>query len=91
MRLMLATAFAIVTFRAAGADDLKSLFAQLLQQRGFNCPHVETSTPQGNDAYGKVVKMWCGQGDKRGNPIYFRVTEVGTLPDVDYRIEPWRD
>jgi hypothetical protein len=90
MRSILATAFAIVTFHAA-ASDLKELFAQLIQSRGFNCPHVETSTSQGVDAYGKVVKRWCGQGDNRGNPIYFRVTEMGTPPNVNYRIEPWHD
>ncbi len=90
MRMILAAAFAIVSFQAA-AKDLKELFAELIQSRGFQCPHIEHATAQGNDAYGKVVKMRCGQGDNRGNPIYFRVTEVGTLPNVDYRIEPWHE
>jgi hypothetical protein len=90
MRLILAAAFAIVSFQAA-ANDLKELFARLIRSHGFQCPTVESATSFGNDHYGKVVKMSCGQGDNRGNPIYFRVTEVGTLPNVDYRIEPWHD
>jgi hypothetical protein len=90
MRLILVIAFTISSF-AVAAEDLKELFAQLIRSRGFQCPHVESATAYGNDHYGKVVKMSCGQGDNRGNPIYFRVTELGTLPNVDYRIEPWRD
>jgi hypothetical protein len=89
--IVVAVAFVLMSLARVEAADIKELFAELIRQYGFQCPSIQNVTSYGNDAYGKVVKIWCGQGDYRGNPIYFRVTEVGTLPNVNYRIEPWHD
>jgi hypothetical protein len=91
MRPIIVAAIALVPLQHVLAQDIKDLFAQLIRLYGFQCPAIQSVVPYGNDHYGKVVKIWCGQGDHRGNPIYFRVTEVGSLPNVTYRIEPWRD
>ena len=90
IRLLALPVFALAAFEA-GADDAKDLLAKLIRLHGFQCPSIQAIDSYGNDAYGKVVKIWCGQGDYRNNPIYFRVTETGTLPNVGYRVEPWRD
>ena len=88
MRWILIVASVLFSFGAA-AEDINDLFGQLIRGRGFDCPIVKSVTLMGNDAYGKIAKMWCGSADNRGNPVYFRVTEIGN--PRSYRIEPWHD
>jgi hypothetical protein len=87
-RSMAATLIAVLAL-PSHAQDI-DLFAKLIKFYGFDCPSIQFVRSYGKDRYGEIAKVWCGQRDRRGDPIYFRVTEFGT-PHARYRVESWRD
>lgn len=91
MRISIALALPLALISHAHGQDIRELFAKLIRGYGFDCPSIKDAESYGRDHYGKIVKVWCGQGDRLGKPIYFRITEVGVPPSATYRIEPWRD
>lgn len=53
-----------------------SVYGGLIRGRGYNCPEPKLLFAQGADAYGDVVKVYCGPSDREGvyENAVFRVT-----------------
>lgn len=68
----------------------RDLMTAVIQKFGYNCLRAKIALPQGPDAYGDVLKVWCGPRDRDG--IYrntvFRVT---LRPNNTMMVVPWRD
>lgn len=64
--------------------------ADAIRAAGFHCPRAALAVGKGADAYGDVVKVWCGPADRDGvyENAVFRVT---FLPDRRLKIAAWRD
>lgn len=97
-RILIAASLTFVSTMALAQDNqakVRDLVGQLIRMNGYACPAVEGATNYGNDAYGLVMKVWCGQADRLGKPIYFRVTQsANKIPGLGYpniTVVPWHD
>ena len=70
-------------------DEQRSLTAQI-QEFGYNCPLAKIAWAKGEDAYGTVIKVFCGPTDREGtySRAVFRLT---FLPNGEISVMPWRD
>jgi hypothetical protein len=72
-------------------DGIKRAYTTLIQVAGYNCPDVKLIHKEGPDAYGNVVKVWCGPAGQSGvyEKLVFRVTWP-TQGEIKLpRIQPW--
>ena len=70
-------------------DDQRLITAQI-QDFGYNCPLAKMAWAKGEDAYGTVIKVFCGPRDRDGvyEHAVFRFT---FLPNNKISVVPWRD
>ncbi len=72
-------------------EGLKMTFAAMIRVDGFQCPAVYSVYPQGRNHYGEIVKLWCGERDRHGDPINYRLTMGASGRGFTYRVEPWHE
>jgi len=71
-------------------QDMLDTITKLIKTFGFNCPAAKLVFKQGPDAFGDVLKVWCGPAEVSGvyEKAVFRVTfRPNNLPNV----RPWSD
>lgn len=68
--------------RAAAPPEALDFYAKVIQAHRLNCPKAQRIYPQGDDAYGRVVRVSCDNG------VDFRFTWLAG--ERGFRAEPWR-
>ena len=72
------------------SPDEVDLLTSVIQKTGYNCPLAKLAWGKGVDAYGTVIKVYCGPQDQ--DVIYKRaVFRFTRLPNEAISVVPWRD
>jgi hypothetical protein len=75
-------------------EEVGRKFGELIRHKGMNCPEGKLAVPKGEDAYGKVYQVFCGQvgvsplSGAGGGLVAFRLT---FKPNNDFIVLPWFD
>lgn len=71
-------------------EDIGKKFGTLITRKGYNCPEGKFAAPKGQDAYGQVYWVVCGEKGKdpfkEGAIMQFRLT---FKPNKDFIVQPW--
>jgi|TARA_B100002003_G_C14011897_1_gene488235 hypothetical protein len=78
-------------------QDMAIAITDIIQMNGFLCPRAKIAYKRDPDAYGDVMKIWCGPKNKKGvfEKTIFRVTftpmydKTGSANHV--LVVPWND
>ena len=70
--------------------SIKDTVTKLIKALGFNCPAAKLVYKEGPDAFGNVLKVWCGPADTKGiyEKAVFRVT---FRPNGTPNVRPYED
>ena len=87
--------FCSLNFSAVAGREIKmdkqmqAAATEAIRIWGYNCPLAKMAFAQGADAYGDVVKVYCGPADRPGvyEKAVFRVTFT---PDGKVTVTPWK-
>lgn len=93
MKTIIAGALALSVTVAADAGEM-ALAPEMLDQlagaiaaEGFNCPAAKYALSEGDDAYGKVMRIYCGAED--GTTDSFASFRFTIKPDESYTVAVW--
>lgn len=67
-------------------DMLAALSAAIVAE-GYNCPEAKYARSEGQDAYGNVMRIYCGAA---GSPETFAQYRLTIKPDESYAIAVWQ-
>ena len=66
--------------------SVRDTIGKMIKANGFNCPAAKLVYKEGPDAFGNVLKVWCGPAETKAiyEKAVFRVTfrPDGDLPSV---------
>lgn len=68
---------------------MKHEVGSVIRQSGYNCPEPKLAFAEGEDAYGTVIKVYCGPAGQSGvyQKAVFRFTFT---PDDRIIVMPWK-
>ncbi len=85
------SAISVLLISAAYAGDEE--FAKLIVSRGYNCSSVIDKNYEGENQFGKVMKVYCDGGTLTGNilrPVKLNAFKVTMRPGgQDFIVEPY--